>query len=168
MKICKTCQRSLHTSKFNVHHSNRDRLRSNCKDCQRITDSERYKKTKDQRKITSGRWYQQNKESVLSRSREWQTNNPEKIRAKRWRRRTKSNSVFSDHQPFSQKFIRELYLECLCCGTTLDLTIDHVLPLSLGGTNTLGNYQVLCRSCNSSKGTKVIDYRRGRHASTDI
>jgi hypothetical protein len=44
---------------------------------------------------------------------------------------------------------------CQDCGATDDLTIDHkITPWSEGGTSTdPKNLQVLCRSCNSRKGT---------------
>jgi hypothetical protein len=44
---------------------------------------------------------------------------------------------------------------CLNCGTTEDLTLDHVHPWSLYGPDTDDNLRTLCRSCNSSKGAKV-------------
>jgi 5-methylcytosine-specific restriction enzyme A len=44
---------------------------------------------------------------------------------------------------------------CSACGTTSDLTGDHRIPLSKGGTSTLENIQVLCRLCNSSKGSRL-------------
>ncbi|WP_442864496.1 HNH endonuclease [Blastococcus sp. VKM Ac-2987] len=37
------------------------------------------------------------------------------------------------------------------CGATTDLTADHVVPLSQGGTNE-GPRRVLCRRCNSRRG----------------
>lgn len=40
---------------------------------------------------------------------------------------------------------------CRWCGATENLTIDHIHPVSYGGTNALGNLQVLCASCNSWK-----------------
>lgn len=49
--------------------------------------------------------------------------------------------------------------ECLKCGTTQNITIDHIKPVARGGKNRLWNLQPLCQSCNSSKGTKTIDYR---------
>ena len=44
--------------------------------------------------------------------------------------------------------------KCRMCNSTDDLTIDHIMPIVLGGTNELTNLQVLCRSCNSSKGAR--------------
>jgi 5-methylcytosine-specific restriction protein A len=41
---------------------------------------------------------------------------------------------------------------CTICDSTVDLTADHIVPLSQGGTNTMSNIRVLCRSCNSRKG----------------
>lgn len=44
---------------------------------------------------------------------------------------------------------------CLSCGTGDDLTLDHLLPWSLGGADTEDNLQTLCRPCNSRKGARV-------------
>lgn len=44
---------------------------------------------------------------------------------------------------------------CVQCGATQDLTLDHIRPWSIGGTDTAENLQILCRSCNSSKGDRV-------------
>jgi 5-methylcytosine-specific restriction enzyme A len=41
---------------------------------------------------------------------------------------------------------------CSKCGATEDLTGDHVLAVARGGVSDASNIQVLCRSCNSSKG----------------
>lgn len=44
---------------------------------------------------------------------------------------------------------------CLHCGTTDDLTLDHVIPWSEGGPDTYPNLQTLCRPCNSRKGASL-------------
>lgn len=49
--------------------------------------------------------------------------------------------------------------QCVCCSKVSPLTIDHIKPTSLGGLNVIANIQPLCRSCNSKKFTKIIDYR---------
>ena len=45
---------------------------------------------------------------------------------------------------------------CVNCSSKADLCVDHKVPESIGGDNTLSNLQTLCRSCNSSKGTKTM------------
>ncbi|NUR00416.1 MAG: HNH endonuclease [Streptomyces sp.] len=40
---------------------------------------------------------------------------------------------------------------CVKCGSVFDLTADHIIPRSRGGTDHMSNIQVLCRSCNSRK-----------------
>lgn len=52
--------------------------------------------------------------------------------------------------------------KCLKCGTTEGLTIDHVIPLSIGGKNSTSNYQTLCGKCNVEKKDMPIDYRNNR------
>lgn len=49
---------------------------------------------------------------------------------------------------------------CLKCGTSGDLSIDHIVPLSKGGSNKRFNLQTLCLTCNELKGTKTVDYRK--------
>jgi 5-methylcytosine-specific restriction endonuclease McrA len=48
---------------------------------------------------------------------------------------------------------------CLASGVVEALTVDHVVPLALGGTNTIENIQPLCSRCNGIKGCRVTDYR---------
>ena len=49
---------------------------------------------------------------------------------------------------------------CLRCGSPEELTVDHVVSLNRGGSNTIENLQPLCRRCNSSKGDDCTDYRK--------
>jgi 5-methylcytosine-specific restriction endonuclease McrA len=57
------------------------------------------------------------------------------------------------HQKLSKLAIaRHPY--CTDCGSIVDLVGDHIIPVSQGGRNVLSNYEVRCRSCNSSRATK--------------
>ena len=66
-------------------------------------------------------------------------------------------------QHLRQKIINSHKNICKNCGKTIteknDITIDHILPRSKFPENELemSNMQILCRSCNSSKGNKIID-----------
>lgn len=45
---------------------------------------------------------------------------------------------------------------CAYCGSTNDLSWDHLIPRSKGGPDTADNHVLACKRCNSSKGTKGI------------
>lgn len=44
---------------------------------------------------------------------------------------------------------------CQYCGTSRDLTIDHVTPRWMGGPHTWDNLVACCRRCNLKKGDKT-------------
>lgn len=46
--------------------------------------------------------------------------------------------------------------KCKMCGKAKLLTQDHIIPIALGGEHTAWNIQGLCRSCNSRKGTRIV------------
>lgn len=57
-------------------------------------------------------------------------------------------------------FKRDQY-KCLRCNKfDVNLTIDHISPISKGGENKLSNLQTLCKSCNSIKKDTFKDYRK--------
>lgn len=65
-----------------------------------------------------------------------------------------------------QAAYRKLSLEgkvCACCGTGEDLTRHHVLPISYGypdnPAGSAGLMVAMCRRCNSSIGTRVMEGR---------
>ena len=67
----------------------------------------------------------------------------------------------------TNKDIRRIYCfqngKCARCKKRLlfnKITVDHIIPLSWGGDNDANNLQILCKSCNSSKGARhATDYR---------
>lgn len=46
--------------------------------------------------------------------------------------------------------------KCAACNTSGDLTKDHIVPVSQGGSNYAFNLQPLCRPCNSAKHNRIL------------
>lgn len=40
---------------------------------------------------------------------------------------------------------------CNYCNSSDNLSIDHIIPISKGGKNSLDNIQILCNPCNNKK-----------------
>ena len=47
--------------------------------------------------------------------------------------------------------------KCVYCGSTENLTIDHVTPKSKGGIDHADNCVTACRPCNQAKGSMHVD-----------
>jgi 5-methylcytosine-specific restriction endonuclease McrA len=102
------------------------------------------------------------KEKIRKYNQKRRKTHKEEIKAQKQRRRALKNNC-------GDKFTGKEWVDvcnkyknrCLCCNKRKPLTADHVIPLSRGGTNGIDNIQPLCRSCNSRKGTKTMDYRNG-------
>ena len=51
-------------------------------------------------------------------------------------------------------YIRDNY-SCVYCGSKKNLTVDHIIPVSRGGSNELSNLMTLCVWCNSKKSDQM-------------
>lgn len=93
-------------------------------------------------------------------SRAWRSANRARCRMLWHKRRARMKAAPGSYTPNEWNALLEWFGGvCLCCGTHDDLTIDHVVPLVKGGSNNIDNLQPLCRSCNSVKHHKTMDYR---------
>ncbi len=101
--------------------------------------------------------YEENREQLLAYGRQHSKNNPEIYKAANHRRRAaKRNNGNND---LTAKQIVELFdkqKNCEYCDAEGNLTIDHVIPISKGGQNTLTNVVLACMSCNNSKRAKIL------------
>jgi 5-methylcytosine-specific restriction endonuclease McrA len=105
-------------------------------------------------------WHRLHRAEDRENNRKYHKAHPEKARDRVRKRRSILNGLegsFTDEE-FSQLVLR-CGGECLACGKETKLHADHVVPISRGGRNSIDNIQPLCKSCNSSKHDKTIDYR---------
>lgn len=71
---------------------------------------------------------------------------------------SEGSHTFEEWQEVKSKFNNT----CPCCAKSepeIALSVDHIVPVSKGGTNYISNIQPLCRSCNSKKNNKTIVYQ---------
>jgi 5-methylcytosine-specific restriction endonuclease McrA len=106
--------------------------------------------------------YAENEEHRKRRSeylRQWQLANREaKISQVRNYKARKRNASGVHTATDIQRLIRIQKGECYYCGCTVGDTyhVDHVVPLSRGGSNGPENLVIACKACNLSKGNKLI------------
>lgn len=94
---------------------------------------------------------------ALERVNQWRKENPEKVRTNSQRRRARKHGASGSHTAAqTTALLAKQNFKCASCGTSI-LTkrhLDHVVPLSRGGSNDIANLQWLCPSCNCSKHDK--------------
>ena len=79
-----------------------------------------------------------------------------------------NRTASASHRRWRQRLITQAQQQgqttCPLCGVTItwdthDLPTspeaDHITPVSRGGLNTLDNGQIICRTCNRSKGNRT-------------
>lgn len=115
----------------------------------------------DKHRMSSRRYYENHKEKVIATNKRYNEENPESRRTAKFNRRAREESADGKISKREWVELCDKYgNRCLCCGRNdVKLTLDHVVPLVKGGSNTIENAQPLCQSCNSKKHTKTIDYR---------
>ena len=103
-------------------------------------------------------WYKKNKEVDDKRHLQYQHAHPEiaQVGHQLYRARLASAKGSFTVEEFRQK-CEEYDYKCAYCGVEgIGLTIDHVVPLSKGGTCYIDNIVPACLSCNSKKRDKDL------------
>lgn len=111
-------------------------MQSECKACK--LNRERVYKNTDAGKLRSRKYAQS-----------------EKGKAARKRGYAKHGYVHQNKRGLFRRVLA-IYKKCQLCPNSVDLTLDHMHPVSRGGTDDLTNLWILCYSCNSFKGARLM------------
>lgn len=137
------------------------RQRANHPETERERSKRKRERYPEKEKARKEKWLANNAERERERRRKWIASHPERNRhdaqVRRARERQAEGKVTINEW---LELLDKYGHKCLCCGRTdVKLTMDHVVPLALGGPHKIENIQPLCLSCNSRKRTRIIDYR---------
>ena len=178
--ICKPCDHKKSKKYYLENHEARlakDRkYRADNKERLKAKARELYRADPERFHAYVKKWTDKNTEHVKAQQKAWGEKNKERIRktVKAWADANKDKRMLSAEKRRALKCasgkivtarewkdLKEKYgNKCLDCGRTdVRLTMDHVIPLFLGGKHEIENIQPLCGSCNSKKHTKIVDYR---------
>ena len=164
-KVCAMCGLLKPADAFDERSDHRGRLRSECRMC-RSEDRARYKAENHDRVLIQDAAYRDaNAVDLAERLRQWKLDHPESYsaihrRAKHKRRMLieQDGGHWTNEEWLALKHAYDY--RCADCGKhepdEVSLTVDHVIPLSKGGSNSVGNLAPRCRSCNSKKNNKII------------
>lgn len=161
---CKSC---LAVQSHEYHQRNkdicRDRLnswREQNREYVRERDKE-YRKTRPDIEFAKQKRYRDtHKDKLYIKGKNYRENNREYFRAKYKERAdtVKNTSDGSVTQEFCNQLLEAQHYKCAYCGCDLtdkNRNIDHIIPLSRGGTHTADNIHFVCVDCNMSKGNKL-------------
>ena len=134
-------------------------------------EHEQYLKRKEaqHRKRVNSKWGDSNivYEVGINRRNTQRIHNANRYRAFKERQSTHTRPIVW------QEIAENFGMKCALCGSEVDPhdtwitsngrrcfgrkypTVDHIVPLKHGGTDTLDNVQLLCKHCNSSKGARI-------------
>lgn len=177
LKRCGRCKKWFAISSDNFRVMKNKKLTSYCKSCEAEYKKENYVSNKDYILKRSKKYYENTRESrleyfkelytknrslILNRNKLYRVANKEKLsinrRIRKNKRRALERNASGDHTSIE---IEKLYQEqdgfCYWCDRELDsgYHVDHVIPLSRGGTNFIENIVISCPTCNLSKGSKL-------------
>lgn len=177
-KTCTKCKRELPADRFSKGRSRKDGLQPHCKDCLNAAQRDWYQRNRERHASKMREWSAMNPERVQEYSRRSYLRNKDKVYEGVRRRRNERPEIRVVYRANGKarevgvpgridvsewiELKRRYGNKCLRCGVcepNVVLSIDHIIPLSAGGPNVIGNVQPLCVQCNCKKGRSTTDYR---------
>lgn len=161
-KACSKCGEIKSMSEFYVDKkATRIGRMAECKVCLDARNKEYTRAHKEQMDEWKKRYYILHKEKIREYGREYRKSHPEKFRAstRKYTHKKRASGGGVTKEEWEELKKRYDYMCLRCERKDVELTQDHVVPVSKGGVNLIGNIQPLCHSCNSIKRTNTTDYR---------
>jgi len=102
-------------------------------------------------------WRAKNPKRARASADAWRKKNPLRAKLHRVHRRSlKKGSIGYPALADVQRLLARFLGKCAYCETEDAVELDHVVPLTKGGSNYIGNLLPVCRSCNAKKYNKLL------------
>lgn len=182
MRKCYVCSRDLPLDQFGLNRTKPEGRTLECRDCRREYSRKWREANPDKDRTASQRWRDAHPERARERITAWREKNDRKpqdviyrerhrdeIRVVKGRSRAKVAGVLIVDEVDIRALIERDGGCCQICSAPVDLTakatdslgatVDHIIPLSLGGEHSYANTQLAHFFCNTGK-------REGRQAAS--
>ena len=112
----------------------------------------------ESKKAYDKKYQSQNRDKAKAASKRYALRFPEVISLKRQARRATLKDA-KRYLVLPKDLAKILRRPCIYCGKQSE-HVDHVMPLSKGGSHSIGNLVGACKGCNLSKGSKFLSQWR--------
>lgn len=181
IKICTKCKRLLVANEINFTKIKRGKygLTSQCIECKKIYDNQRYNKYTDDINKRNNQYYKNNKDSITKQHRQYYKDNKDKIKERH--KQYKKENPHIQLNTFNKRRLSEeqgggiskeqwyemmIFFDFRCAYSGIkfssnnkikDRTIDHIIPLDKGGENEIWNLVPMLHNYNCSKNNKNME-----------
>ena len=166
MKTCSNCHIEKQPSDFRQRSKSIDGLQYICKSCAHQCRTTFRGDNREAVRAKEAEYYKANAERIKSSRRQRYAVNPASGHVSWQKRRAlKLNAVGVLSPGLAGRLYKLQGGKCPCCKQPLgdDYHMDHIMPLSLGGTNTDDNIQLLRKKCNQTKRARQpIEFMQSR------
>lgn len=176
MKSCSTCKQIKPLECFGKDKRASTGFKSQCKECEKKYRAVSEKNRDPEKKRVHAKQYREtHKDIEKARLQKWKIENPEKYKAYHTRTKLKNRctTVDFDEDITLEKLYNRAGGICSLCGGRCDYddyifkdttfiagnkypSIDHITPLSKGGSHMWNNVQLAHKQCNSIKSDKTL------------
>ena len=189
-KVCSKCKIEQDYNCYYKHKKFKDGLHPYCKSCfkeyyknnkesrdeydreyrvknrEYVLDRNRkyYHDNKEKQLKLNKIWRKNNHSKKLEYDRKWRKNNTDKTMNYKHIRRARERNVLFESGISKTDILKEQGGKCASCkssGDEIEWHLDHIMPISRGGSHARDNVQILCRDCNLSKYNKTMEEWKG-------
>lgn len=168
---CKPCARGAATKHYYANHDKALRRRAEYRDANREALREWFRTKRDKAKVReaglryraanlaklregSRRRYYANTAKHAARCKEWRAANRDRMRAYTMKKNLRRRKV--PLTPEAKTYVAMIAGDpCAYCGKP-SREIDHIVPVSRGGTSEWSNLTMACRRCNNAKHARPL------------